>query len=167
MTNEEKLQKIIDLAHQVLADMEYEEVPRLPIEIHVWVDGGCKNPGTENARGYYSVRVMGDWGTTHHEERILIDSIDPQTNNVAEYHALLQGLFWIKDYKFWGGSELIVIHTDSQLVIGQLIAGWKINFSYLKHLNHECAQLLDELRKKHSIVLMKEPREAIESVLGH
>ena len=47
MTNEEKLQKIIDLAHQVLADMEYEEVPRLPIEIHVWVDGGCKNPGKE------------------------------------------------------------------------------------------------------------------------
>ena len=132
--------------------------------VHIYIDGGCRHPGTPEARGYYSIKAIDRWGTFHHEEKIFIQCDLPQTNNVAEYYALLQGLSWIEG-RANKAHRHYIIHTDSQLVFGQLVLSWKVKSDNLKHLHYECCQLLDEMEV--SVKIAWESRENVEAVLGH
>ncbi len=59
-----------------------------------------------------------------------VTSFDRGTNNEMEYRALLQAL---SDDRSAGAT----IHTDSQLLVGQLTKGWKVNAENLRPLHAE------------------------------
>jgi ribonuclease HI len=60
--------------------------------------------------------------------------IEGCTNNTAEYVAMLQALLSCDDGDF--------IHTDSQLVHGQLTKKWSVNFEHLQILHDKCEKIL-------------------------
>lgn len=167
MTDEEwhslsaKSRHRINMFVQEVEQLQVKGAPEPPDEpIHIWVDGGCYNNGTLNAWAYWSMTATYPDSKPYRVIRSAVSSDLPQTNNVAEYYALKMTLFWVRTQQ--GGRY--IIHTDSQLAIGQLTQGWKVKADTIKQLWAECAQLLDELP---NVRLVKEPREKVEAVLGH
>ena len=90
------------------------------------------------------------------------------TNNEAEYRTLIAGL---KDLvgriqragKSPSGYSLLV-HTDSQLMVGQLTLGWQIKAANLRPLVDEAKSLMGAFG---CCDLVKVPRHEIVRVLGH
>jgi ribonuclease HI len=67
---------------------------------------------------------------------------DPaNTNNAAEYRALIAGLSWLKEQ----GHAGIHVRGDSQLVIYQLTGRYRVNSSALRLLHQEALGLVREL----------------------
>jgi len=58
-----------------------------------------------------------------------------QTNNVAEYEALIHGLEIFTLIQNRSKYAKLQIYGDSKLVINQVFANWKVNSSHLKPLN--------------------------------
>jgi len=58
----------------------------------------------------------------------------------------------------------LLVHTDSQLVVGQLIQGWKVKAANLRPLVDEAAALMQTFGR---CDLVKVPRDEIVRVLGH
>ena len=84
-----------------------------PGAIHLWSDGACSgNPGPAGAG---TVLLWGD------RCKEMSTWLGDGTNNVAELTAVLQGLEVLKAPV----TRKLVIHTDSQYVIGVLVRGWK------------------------------------------
>jgi len=84
-----------------------------PKHIHLWTDGACTgNPGPAGAG---TVLLLGEskteWSTW----------LGQGTNNIAELFAVLQGLEALERPI----ERDLVIHTDSQYVIGVCAKGWK------------------------------------------
>jgi ribonuclease HI len=73
------------------------------------------------------------------------------TNNQAEYHALVEGLKLIKDWK----PDRLVIYLDSKLVVEQIKGNWKIKEPDLQKLHAEAMSLLQQMTYEISHV----PRE--------
>ena len=63
------------------------------------------------------------------------------TNNVAEYTAVLEALRWGKRQ----GGGLVLVRTDSQLVVHQVNGTWRIKATPLLPLVQEARGLLAEL----------------------
>lgn len=122
---------------------------------HIWVDGWCKNNGKPNAQAGWTVVAIVN-GKRDSTNRGLVHG--PQTNNVAEYHAFINGLHWGKQY-----NRPIVIHTDSALVIGQLTNNWQVKSTHLRAPVEEAKAVMRET----GATIVKEPREKIVEILGH
>jgi ribonuclease HI len=90
------------------------------------------------------------------------------TNNQAEYVALISALVDLRGRIERAGrnprSYSVAVHTDSQLMVGQLAQGWKIKASNLRPLVDEAAALIHAFGR---CDLVKVPREEIVRVLGH
>lgn len=65
---------------------------------------------------------------------------EQKTNNEMEYAALIEALKLARD-----GDEIL---TDSQLLVGQVSKGWKVNKTHLKPLVEKCKKLLIEKRAR-------------------
>jgi len=129
--------------------------PKEPV--HIYVDGWCKGNGTPNAQaGWTVVALIG--GKQDSLNTGVVPSSYPQTNNVAEYHAFINGFYWGKQY-----GRQIIIHTDSQLVVGQVVDAWKVNSDHLRPLMEEARTLVTKTGAK----VVKEPREKIVEIVGH
>ncbi len=74
-----------------------------------------------------------------------------ETNNTMEYMALLAALRECNVHD--------VIYTDSQLVFGQLEAGWQINYDHLKRLN-ELAKDLMQIKRAELVWIPREKNRA-------
>lgn len=132
------------------------------IEIHIWADGWCKGNGTPEARAGWSVQEQTAAGTILHFQSGLVPEDQPQTNNMAEYMAIIGALRLAKNENM--PYAKFVIHTDSALVIGQLSKGWRVRAIHLRRLWAEAAQLLVE---SNNVRMVKEPRENVVAILGH
>lgn len=81
--------------------------------VHLWTDGACTgNPGPAGAG-----LVLLD-GAERRERSVWLGQ---GTNNIAELTAVLEGLRILPDL----AGRKLVIHTDSQYVIGVLAKNWK------------------------------------------
>jgi len=60
------------------------------------------------------------------------------TNNQAEYHALIEGLKAIGDWK----PALVEIYLDSKLIVEQVNGGYRVKEERLKTLNARAKELL-------------------------
>jgi len=58
------------------------------------------------------------------------------TNNAAEYYAVLEAMKLAES-----GDNIL---TDSKLIIGQVLSGWKCNFEHLRKLRDEVRNLMSE-----------------------
>jgi len=84
-----------------------------PDAIHLWSDGACSgNPGPAGAG---TVLLFGD------RRKEMSTWLGEGTNNVAELVAVLQGLEALRVPV----RRKLVVHTDSQYVIGVVARGWK------------------------------------------
>ncbi len=127
------------------------------------VDGGSRGNGAAN-EGYGSYVLSTRDGR---KETIRLD-LGTATNNEAEYQTLIAAL---KDLvgriqradRAPSGYSLLV-HTDSQLMVGQLTQGWKVKAANLRPLVDEAKSLMQAFGR---CDLVKVPRDEIVRVLGH
>src|SRR6266581_3546038 len=78
------------------------------------------------------------------------------TNNQAEYHALIEGLKAIKEWK----PDRVEIYVDSKLVVEQVMGRYKIKEPELQKLHAEAKRLLDGLPHEIKHVPREENRGA-------
>lgn len=84
---------------------------------------------------------------------------DRETNNVAEYHAMLLGLQHVLDNHATEAGWL-EIHGDSKLVIRQMLGQWEVKAPHLLPLRERGRELVRALRSKSIIVVLDHvPRE--------
>lgn len=123
----------------------------------IYSDGGCHNNGTTDASMYGSFACVEGQQIVHSEHF----ELDGQaTNNVAEYLSLLRAL----EYAQKQGWESVEFCTDSQLVVGQVTQGWKVNLPHLRSLVSQAKQILSG----HPGWSLKQvPRTEVVSILGH
>lgn len=122
--------------------------------ITVYVDGGCHNNGTPQARGYGSYKI----GKSP-QQHISWARGEADTNNEAEYRTLIVALEEIKERLVKGVS----VKMDSQLVVNQVAGTWKVKEPRLRDLNLRAKTLLIETRSKLEWV----NRAEIVAALGH
>jgi ribonuclease HI len=132
----------------------------------LYSDGACPGNGTESARAYasYSMEVR----TGQKQIVRLTDLPHVTTNNEAEYVALISALVDLRGRIERAGKNprdySVTVHTDSQLVVGQLTQGWQIKAANLRSLVDEARCLLQTFGR---CDLVKVPRDEIVRVLGH
>ncbi len=132
----------------------------MPADYILTCDGGSRGNGSADSQGYGSWRVEVRNGPT----------LGPYTrefgrgvtNNEAEYMALIAGLRHVAAYA--GPQHTLEVRTDSQLVVGHLTMGWKVNAANLQPLVEEAEALLHRFA---AFRIVKTPRTAIVAVLGH
>jgi ribonuclease HI len=109
-----------------------ESLPAPPAGVHIAnIDGASRgNPGP----AAYAVVLRAPNGSIVHE---LGKSIGRETNNVAEYFALIAAL----DYAASHGIRALRIRSDSELLVRQMQGRYKVKSPELKPL-HERAQKL-------------------------
>ena len=127
------------------------------------VDGGSRGNGAAN-EGYGSYVLSTRDGR---KETMRLD-LGTATSNEAEYQTLIAAL---KDLsgriqragKAPSGYGLLV-HTDSQLMVGQLTHGWQVKAANLRPLVDEAKSLMQAFGR---CDMLKVPRDEIVRVLGH
>lgn len=103
--------------------------------MNVWIDG---SPALrQNQQGRISI--------AYEDGRTFVGEIGNSTVNEAEYRALIEALKNCKD-----GD---IINTDSELLVGHLTKGWKVNAENLKEYHKEAKILLEQ--KKCKLVLVR------------
>jgi ribonuclease HI len=128
-------------------------------------DGGSRYHGSESL-GYGSYHIRARDGR---ETIVRLDFGPGVTNNVAEYRTLIAALTdllgRIEGVSRRPSDFSIVARTDSQLVVGQVVGGWKVKQPHLRPLRDEARLLL--ARFDETSRLEKVPRTEIEAILGH
>jgi len=115
--------------------------------LHLFSDGGSRgNPG-QAAIGYVLVDPARGVTLKEHGE-----SIGVETNNVAEYRALIEGLRSARAYE----PNRLVCHLDSELIVKQLNGEYRVKMPTLQPLVNEIRQLTMELP---DVVFQHIPRE--------
>jgi len=93
-------------------------------------DGACEpNPG-EGGIGGVLVSPSG-------RKITISERIGPSTNNTAEYTAVIRVL----EKALEAGVRHLVLHSDSQLVVNQVLGAWSVNKSDLGSLRREVLNL--------------------------
>lgn len=100
--------------------------------VHLYTDGGSRgNPG-QAAIGCILEDPQKGTVLREHFERIGIE-----TNNVAEYRALIEGLKIAKHYH----PNRLVCHLDSELIVKQLNGEYKVRMATMQAFVDEIAEL--------------------------
>ena len=126
-------------------------------------DGGSLGHGSEN-QGYGSYQLS----TRDDQKKTVRLDLGTATNNEAEYRTLIAALKDLVSRITRAGMSpsdySLLVHTDSQLVVGQLTQGWKVKAANLRPLVDEAAGLVQAFGR---CDLVKVPRDEIVRVLGH
>ncbi|MFA6184713.1 MAG: ribonuclease HI family protein [Candidatus Shapirobacteria bacterium] len=109
------------------------------MNINVYTDGGSRgNPGHSG----YGLVVYDD------EQNILFQEskyLGTKTNNEAEYAGLIGALNWINDNQNSLKISKINFHSDSQLMIRQLIGLYKVKAPNLIPIFHQAKDLIKSI----------------------
>ena len=105
-------------------------------KIIAYIDGGARgNPGPAG----YGVRVENSDGIVVEE---LQGFIGIATNNVAEYCGLLAALNYLDKHKY----RNVIIRSDSELLIKQMIGQFKVRHPRLQPLHKQAKELVAQLK---------------------
>ncbi|MGQ9455925.1 MAG: ribonuclease HI family protein [Armatimonadota bacterium] len=111
-------------------------------ELHIYTDGASKgNPGPA---GIGVVVVSGN-GQILHE---IAEYIGEQTNNVAEYTALIKGLKCGQEL----GATKLSVYVDSELLERQINRAYRVKSPNLKPLYNQVSELIrsfDKVQVRH------------------
>lgn len=103
----------------------------------VYFDGASRgNPGEAGAGA-----VIYDGDTIVAE---LYKYLGKQTNNYAEYQAILLGIRWLME-KYTGVPQQLEIIGDSQLAIRQLSGQYKVRSANIRPIYEQVAEILSQL----------------------
>ncbi len=157
---ERRLQELFPRARereQFVADLVEEALENKPTTdgmpgqvggtLHLFSDGGSRgNPGHAAIGCIIEDPVNGTILKEHFER------IGQETNNVAEYRALIKGLELAREYQ----PNRLIAHLDSELVVKQVNGEYKVKMPTLQPLVDEVQQLATEFS---DVVFMHIPRE--------
>ena len=105
-----------------------------PKRVWIYTDGASRgNPGPSSL----GVHVIDETGHTYAQ---LAESLGEQTNNFAEYSAVVRGLQLALD----NNVCQVILRSDSQLLIRQLKGQYKVKSKSLLPLFKKCQSLLDQ-----------------------
>ena len=131
----------------------------------VSTDGGAASNGTANSVGFGSYCLQ---SRTGQKQMVRLEFGRGVTNNEAEYRTLIAGLKDLVDRIQRAGKApadySLLVHTDSQLMVGQLTQGWQVKAANLRPLVDEARNLVQAFGR---CDLVKVPRDEIVRVLGH
>jgi len=133
----------------------------------IMADGGSLGNGTENSVGYGSfiVEVPSQNFVSKRLTRSFGIGI---TNNEAEYMIVIAVLeFMLEGVRANAvdpTDKSICIKTDSQLVVGQLTQGWKVNAENLRPLFEKVVNLMKEFAL---VLFVKVDGKEVKRILGH
>lgn len=115
--------------------------------LHLFSDGGSRgNPGQAAIACILEDPVSGTVLKEHYER------IGQETNNVAEYRALISGLELARGFQ----PNRLICHLDSELVVRQVMGEYKVKMPTLQPLVEEVHALANELS---DVVFQYIPRE--------
>lgn len=140
---------VTQILEEALAGKEVEEAKPDFIggTLHLFSDGGSRgNPGQAAVAAILEDPVHG---------RVLKeykDRIGIETNNVAEYRALIEGLKMAKNYQ----PNRLICHLDSELIVRQLNGQYQVKMPTLKPYYDEIQELVSEMP---DVVFTHIPRE--------
>ncbi len=128
-----------DIVTRAIEELEKKGGDGMPESVggtlHLFTDGGSRgNPG-EAAIGCVLVDPLTGKILKEYRERIGI-----QTNNVAEYRALIAGLELAKNFH----PNRLVCHLDSELIVKQLSGEYRVKMQTLQPLLEEIQELVGE-----------------------
>ncbi|MDY6049499.1 MAG: reverse transcriptase-like protein [Corynebacterium sp.] len=102
------------------------------MQVTIYADGGSRgNPGIAGS----GTAVFGSDGTLLTE---IVEYVGKATNNVAEYHALINGLTAAADL----GADSVEVFMDSKLVVEQMSGRWKIKHKDMLALAQQAQALI-------------------------
>lgn len=105
-----------------------------PEKVFIYTDGASRgNPGPASL----GVHIVDDNG---HIYKQMGEELGHQTNNFAEYSAVVKGLEIALEHHV----RQIVLRSDSQLLIRQLEGKYKVKSSHLRPLFQKCQELLKQ-----------------------
>ena len=129
--------------------------------VELIVDGACPKNGSGEKTMYCSFACVVN-GVVMHRERIDLSKLDTQTNNVAEYYAVLYALSYM--FKDEGRRSLeFVVETDSKLVVTHYHNNKSCKKEHLKPL----LEKLVHASKLMNFKMMHVDREITFGALGH
>lgn len=144
---EEFIARTLEQALDSEEDMDSDTPISIGGTLHLFTDGGSRgNPGQAAIAYILEDPVQGRVLEEHGE------TIGVETNNVAEYRALVEGLRVAKRYM----PNRLVCHLDSELVVRQLNGEYQIKMQTLVPYFKEIKELESELS---DVVFMHIPRE--------
>jgi ribonuclease HI len=112
-------------------------------EITIYTDGGARgNPGP----AAIGITASGISGETLFE---ISEYIGHETNNVAEYTAVIHALKHLQENNFQ--SEKITFILDSELIVRQILGIYKVKEPRLKILNQNVREQIQSLKSNHGL----------------
>lgn len=121
----------------------------MPGSFVIYTDGASRgNPGLASIGAVVYAEKDGDLV----EVATVSESIGVDTNNVAEYKAVIEGLRAVTAFE----PDRVTLRADSQLLIRQLKGEYRVKASNLKPLFLEAKRLSESLGR---VVLEHVPRE--------
>lgn len=113
---------------------EREEQTSVGGTLHLFSDGGSRgNPGQAAIGAIIEDPVRGEILREHYER------IGIETNNVAEYRALIEGLKLAKRYH----PNKLICHLDSELIVKQLNGEYRVKMPTLQEFFNEIQELIE------------------------
>jgi len=145
----------------------------------IYIDGGSRGNGTDSQEAYGSSKtyVIHDFAMGHGARFPRAHGKQRHyhfgnfTNNEAEYLVLLevlQNLLAATETGFLKKDDLVVIKSDSALVVNQVNHHWKVKNDGLRLLYHRVQSYCASIYNAGIIVsIEKANRDKIVSILGH
>jgi len=125
-----------DKSQTSLEFCEPSEAKSKPVQLVAYIDGGARsNPGEAGA-GIYFERNGSPW-------RGLYRYLGLQTNNYAEYSALLEAL----QYALNEGFTRLAVYADSELLVRQMLGSYRVKHPVLRRLHEQAMQLAHRLER--------------------
>lgn len=117
--------------------------------LDIWIDGASRgNPGPSSCAAVFKRE-----GVLIHQASKVIG--ERETNNVAEYRALLGALRYLPQIRL--PDEPVMIHSDSKLLVEQVAGRWSCKQPHLQTLLEEAQRLLEQQQPR--VGLRNIPRE--------
>lgn len=122
---------IVDTLEHAIRGKHEESADAIGGTLHLFTDGGSRgNPG-QAAIGCVLIDPLDDKILCKHAECIGVE-----TNNIAEYKALIAGLKMAQNYH----PNTLICHLDSELVVKQLIGEYRVKMPTFQPLIQEILQ---------------------------
>jgi len=161
-----RMKDVVIISDLEVANYNLSKLDHVPFSDYLVItDGGSRNNGSEDSEAYGSFFIERKTGQT---TLVNISFKNGTTNNEAEYLTVINALMdlygYIKEDGYKPEECDVVVCTDSQLVIGQVTLGWKVNATNLKPL---VAGVKNWASYFKSCEFKKLPRKDIVAILGH
>ncbi len=112
-------------------------------EIIINTDGGSRgNPGP----AAIGVTAASSSGEIIFE---ISEFLGPETNNVAEYTAVIHSLKYLLEHDI--KAEKIIYVLDSELIVRQIVGVYRVKEPRLQILNQKVKELIRELKTNHGL----------------